>query len=118
MLGTSLLAGACLPLLVADSLPGAGVAIALTGTMVTPLLTLASVLTESAVHPYALTQAFAWLSSASSAGSAAAAAAAGHAVDAAGAHGGFAIASAATATMTVLALAGWRTLHVRTEARL
>ncbi|NBE99964.1 MFS transporter [Nonomuraea sp. KC401] len=118
VLGTSLLAGACLPLLVADSLPGAGVAIALTGTMVTPILTLSSMLTESAVHPYALTQAFAWLSSASSAGSAAAAAAAGHAVDAAGAHGGFAIASAATATMTVLALAGWRTLHVRTEAGL
>ncbi|TDC99192.1 MFS transporter [Nonomuraea deserti] len=114
-LATSALAGACLPLLMADSLPGAGVAIALTGTMISPILVVATVLTESAVHRHALTQAFTWLNSASAAGSAAAAAASGRAVDAVGAHGGFAIASAATATMMVLGLAGWRALRVRGE---
>lgn len=110
-LGTSALAIACLPLLVADSLPGIGVAIALTGTTIPAILVVAGVLTEATVHRYALTQAFTWLNSASAAGSAAAAAASGQAVDTIGAYGGFAIASAATATMMVLALAGMRALH-------
>ncbi|MGN9841339.1 MFS transporter [Nonomuraea sp. H19] len=110
-LGTSALAIACLLLPMADSLPGLGVAIALTGTMIPPILVVATVLTEAAVHRYALTQAFTWLNSASAAGSAGSAAASGWAVDAVGAYGGFAIASAATATMMVLALAGVRALR-------
>jgi len=59
-----------------------------------------------------LTQAFAWLNSASAAGSAGAAAAAGWAVGTFGAHGGFAVAAIATGVMAVLAVAGLRALRV------
>ncbi|MEU7895893.1 MFS transporter [Nonomuraea sp. NPDC049152] len=101
----------CLPLLAADSLPGLGFAIALTGMAVPPILVLSSVLAEAAVHRAVLTQAFTWLNSASAAGSAGAAAVSGRAVDAFGAHGGFAVAAAATAVMAVLAVAGVRALQ-------
>ena len=88
-----------------------GFALALTGLAIPPLLVLCTVLAESAVHRAVLTQAFAWLNSASAAGSAGAAAAAGWAVDGFGAHGGFAMAAAA-ATMALLAVAGLRALRV------
>ena len=70
-----------------------GCCVALTGLAIPPILVLCSVLAESAVHRAVLTQAFAWLNSASAAGSAGAAAVAGWAVDTFGAHGGFAVAA-------------------------
>ena len=97
------LALGCLPLLVADSVPELGLTLAVTGLAVPPILVLSSVLTAASVHRAALTQAFTWLNSASAAGAAAAAALSGRAVDAYGAHGGFAIAVAATSAMAVLA---------------
>ncbi|WP_326640165.1 MFS transporter [Nonomuraea fuscirosea] len=109
--GTSVLAVCCLSLPVTDSLPWLGVAVALTGMTIPPILVITSVLTQSAVHRYVLTQAFTWLNSASAAGSAIAAAASGRAVDTFGAPGGFTIASAAALTMTVLALTGLRALR-------
>ena len=102
------LAIGCLPLLVVGSPAQLGFCVALTGLAVPLILVLCSVLAEAAVHPAALTQAFAWLNSASAAGSAGAAAAAGWAVDTFGAHGGFAVAALATGLMAVLAVAGLR----------
>lgn len=102
------LALSCLPLLAADSPLGLGLALAATGLAIPPILVLSSVLAEAAVHRAALTQAFTWLNSASAAGSAGAAAISGRAVDASGAHGGFAIAAAATSAMAVLAAANAR----------
>ncbi|MEU5951043.1 MFS transporter [Streptomyces sp. NPDC047525] len=101
-LAAAVLALSCLPLLVADSLPGLGLALAVTGLAIPPILVLSSVLTAASVHRAALTQAFTWLNSASAAGAAGAAAMSGRAVDAYGAHGGFAIAAAATCVMAVL----------------
>ena len=105
------LAAGCLPLLVAGSPLELGSVLPLTGLAVPPLLVLCSVLTESAVHPAVLTQAFVWLSSASAAGSAGAVALAGWTVNTFGAHGGFAVAATAAAVMAVLATAGLRTLR-------
>ena len=102
------LAIGCLPLLVVGSSAQLGFCVALTGLAVPLILVLCSVLAEAAVHPAVLTQAFAWLNSASAAGSAGAAAAAGWAVDTFGAHGGFAVAALATGLMAVLAVAGLR----------
>jgi Major Facilitator Superfamily len=99
------LAAGCLPLLVTSSALELGFDVALTGLAVPVLLALSSVLAESAVHRAVLTQAFAWLNSASAAGSAAAAAVAGWAVDSFSAHGGFAVATIAAAVMAVLTAA-------------
>ena len=93
---------ACLPLLVADTFPGLGLALAVTGLAVPPILVLSSVLAAASVHRAALTQAFTWLNSASAAGSATAAALSGRAVDAYGAHGGFAIAAASASALAIL----------------
>lgn len=93
----------CLPLLAADSVPGLGLALAVTGLAVPPILVLSSVLTTASVDRAALTQAFTWLGSASAAGAAGAAAMSGRMVDAYGAHGGFTVAAAATSVMAVLA---------------
>lgn len=109
--GTSVLAVCCLSLPVTDSFPGLGVAVALTGMTIPPILVITGVLTQAAVHRYVLTQAFTSLNSASAAGSAIAAAASGRAVDTFGAAGGFTIACAATITMTVLAVAGLHALR-------
>ncbi|MFB9578858.1 MFS transporter [Streptomyces yanii] len=102
---TTGLALSCLPLPAADSFPGLGLALAVTGLAIPPILVLSSVLTAAFVNRAALTRAFTWLNSASAAGSAGAAAMSGRAVDAYGAHGGFAIAAAATSAMAVLAAA-------------
>jgi Major Facilitator Superfamily len=102
------LAIGCLWLLVADAPFELGLGMALTGLAVPLILVLCSVQAEAAVHPAVLTQAFAWLNSASAAGSAGAAAAAGWAVGTVGAHGGFAVAAMATGVMAVLATAGLR----------
>jgi MFS family permease len=110
------LAAGCLPLLVAGSPFELGFGIALTGLAIPPLLVLCSVLAELAVDRAVLTQAFAWLNSASAAGSAGAAAVAGWAVGAFGAHGGFAVAAVATAVMAALAMTGLRALPQRQAA--
>ncbi|MET8331817.1 MFS transporter [Streptomyces sp. NPDC005181] len=100
------------PLLFAAGSPlGLGLVIVLTGAVVPPILVLFSVLAESAVHRAVLTQAFAWLNSASAAGAAGAAAVSGWAVDASGAPGGFAAATTAAAAMAVLAAAGISARH-------
>ncbi|EWM17033.1 MFS transporter [Kutzneria sp. 744] len=84
----------CLPSLVADSPLELGMGLALTGLAVPVIIVACSISAEAAVDRAVLTQAFAWLASASAAGSALAAAAAGWAVDAFGPHGGFAVAAA------------------------
>ena len=106
------LAIGCLPLLLARSPVELGFGVALTGLAIPPILILCSLLAEASVHRDVLTQAFAWLNSASAAGSAGAAAAAGWAVDAFGTHGGLAVAAIAAGAMAVLALAGLRALRV------
>jgi hypothetical protein len=108
---TAGLAAGSLPLLVAGSPVELGFSIALTGLAIPPLLVLCSVLAESAVHRAVLTQGFTWLNSASAAGSAGAAAVAGWAVDNFGARSGFAVAAVAASVMTLLAVAGLRTLR-------
>ena len=107
------LAIGCLPLLMAGSPFELGSDVALTGLAIPPILVLCSVLAEASVHRAVLTQAFAWLNSASAAGSAGAAAAAGWAVDTLGAHGGFAVAAIAAGVMAVLAAACLRLLRRR-----
>jgi len=102
------LAIACLPLLLARSPVELGFGVALTGLAVPLILIVCSLLAEASVHRAVLTQAFAWLNSASAAGSAGAAAAAGWAVDTFGTHGGLAVAAIAAGAMAVLALAGLR----------
>jgi hypothetical protein len=106
------LAAGCVPLLVAGSPVQLGGGIALTGLAIPPLLVLSPVLAELSVHRDVLTQAFAWLNSASAAGSAGAAAVAGWAVGAYGAHGGFAVAATAAGLMAVLAVTGVRSAAV------
>ena len=105
-LATACLAVGCLPLLVAGSPLELGFCVALTGLAVPPVYVLCSVLAESVVHRAVLTQAFAWLNSASAAGSAAAAVVTGWAVDAFGARCGFAVAAMAAGVMAVLAVLG------------
>ncbi len=102
------LAFGCLPLLVVGSPLELGLNVALTGLAIPLILVSCTVLAESAVHRAVLTQAFAWLGSASAVGSAGAAAVAGWAVDAGGAHGGFAVAAVAAGVMAVLAVTGLR----------
>jgi MFS family permease len=102
------LAAGCLPLLAAGSPVVLGFDVALTGLAIPPILVLCSVLAETAAHRAVLTEAFAWLNSASAAGSASAAAAAGWAVSAFGAHAGFAVAAMASGVMAALAVAGLR----------
>ena len=106
------LAIGCLPLLLARSPFELGFGVALTGLTIPLILILCSLLAEASVHRAVLTQAFAWLNSASAAGSAGAAAAAGWAVDTFGTHGGLAVAAIAAGAMAVLALAGLRALRV------
>jgi MFS family permease len=105
------LAIGCLLLLAAGSPSELGFGVALTGLAIPVILVLCSVLAEAAVHRAVLTQAFAWLNSASAAGSAGAAALAGWAVDTFGAHGGFAVAATATGAMAVLTVAALRALR-------
>ena len=109
------LAIGCLPLLLARSPFELGFGVALTGLAIPLILILCSLLAEASVHHAVLTQAFAWLNSASAAGSAGAAAVAGWAVDTFGTHGGLAVAAIAASAMAVLALAGLRALRVPRE---
>ncbi|OIJ65393.1 MFS transporter [Streptomyces mangrovisoli] len=89
-----------------------GFALVLTGVVIPPLLVLFPLLAESFVHRAVLTEAFAWLGSASAAGSAAAVAFSGWAIDSAGARGGFAVAVTAAGAMALQSAAGLRLLRV------
>jgi MFS family permease len=100
---TAGLAVGCLPSLLATSPLELGFAVTLTGLAVPVIIVLSSVLAEAAVDRAVLTQAFAWLASASAAGSALAASAAGWAVDAFGPSGGFTVAAIFAALMAVIA---------------
>ena len=105
------LAIGCLPMPLARSPVELGSGVALTGLAIPLILVLCSLLAEGAVHRAVLSQAFAWLNSASAAGSASAAAGAGWAVDTVGARGGLAVAATAASVMAVLAVAGLRALR-------
>jgi MFS family permease len=81
-----------------------GGAVALTEAAVPPMLTLLNVLTEKAVAPAVLTQAFTWNNSASAAGLAVSASLAGHAIDAGGSSAALAQAPAAGLVLLVLSV--------------
>jgi predicted MFS family arabinose efflux permease len=81
-----------------------GAAVVLTEAAIPPTLVLLTVLTERAVRPAALTQAFTWNNSASAAGSALAASLAGRAADAWGPSGALAQAPVAGVVLVVLSL--------------
>jgi len=102
---TAYLTGAALLLPLAPSAIWLGAAAVVTEVAVPPTLVLLNVLTEKAVHPTALTQAFTWNNSASAAGSAVAASFAGRVADAWGASAALAQAPAAGLVLLVLALA-------------
>jgi predicted MFS family arabinose efflux permease len=98
------LTGAALLLPLAPSVIWLGAAVVVTEAAVPPTLTLLSVLTEQAVHPAVLTQAFTWNNSASAAGLALAASLAGRAADTWGPSAALAQAPAAGLILLVLAL--------------
>jgi predicted MFS family arabinose efflux permease len=101
---TAYLTGAALLLPLAPSAIWLGAAVVVTEVAIPPTLVLLNVLTEKAVHPAALTQAFTWNNSASAAGSAVAAFLAGNVADAWGASAALAQAPAAGLILLVLAL--------------
>lgn len=104
VVATAYLTGAALLLPLAPSAIWLGAAVVVTEVAVPPTLVLLNVLTEKAVHPAALTQAFTWNNSASAAGSAVAAFLAGNVADAWGASAALAQAPAAGLILLVLAL--------------
>jgi predicted MFS family arabinose efflux permease len=104
VVATAYLSGAALLLPLAPSAIWLGAAAVVTEVAVPPTLVLLYVLTEKAVHPAALTQAFTWNNSASAAGSAVAASLAGRVADAWGASAALAQAPAAGLILLVLAL--------------
>jgi predicted MFS family arabinose efflux permease len=103
---TAYLTGTALLLPLAPSAIWLGAAVVATEAAVPPTLVLLNVLTEQAVHPTALTQAFTWNNSASAAGSAVAAFLAGRVVDAWGTSAALAQAPAAGLVLLVLSLVG------------
>ena len=105
VMASAYLTGTALLLPLAPSAIWLGAAAVVTEVAVPPTLVLLNVLTEKAVHPAALTQAFTWNNSASAAGSAVAAFLAGRAADAWGASAALAQAPAAGLVLLVLALA-------------
>ena len=104
VVASAYLTGAALLLPVAPSAIWLGAAVVVTEVAIPPTLVLLNVLTEKAVHPAALTQAFTWNNSASAAGSAVAASLAGRIADAWGASAALAQAPAAGLVLLVLAL--------------
>jgi predicted MFS family arabinose efflux permease len=104
VIATAYLACTALLLPFAPSAIWLGAAVAVTEVAVPPTLALLNVLTEKAVHPAVLTQAFTWNNSASAAGLALAAVLAGHAADAWGASAALAQAPAAGFVLLVLSL--------------
>jgi len=81
VMAAAYLTGTALLLPFAPSAIWLGAAVAVTEAAVPPTLVMLNVLTEQAVHPAALTEAFTWNNSASAAGSALAATLAGHVAD-------------------------------------
>jgi len=104
VIATACLASAALLLPLAPSAIWLGAAVIVTEVAVPPTLVLLNVLTQRAVHPAVLTQAFTWNNSASAAGLALAAFLAGHAADAWGASAALALAPAAGLVLLVLSL--------------
>jgi predicted MFS family arabinose efflux permease len=98
------LTAAALLLPLAPSALWLGAAVVVTEAAIPPTLVLLNVLTERAVDPAVLTQAFTWNNSASAAGSALAAFLAGHTADALGASTAFALAPAAGLALLALAV--------------
>jgi MFS family permease len=99
------LTGTALLLPLAPSVVWLGVAVVVTEVAVPPTLALLNVLTERAVPPAVLTQAFTWGNSASAAGAAMAASLAGRAADAWGSSAALALAPAAGLVLLVLSVA-------------
>jgi predicted MFS family arabinose efflux permease len=104
VIATACLASVALLLPFAPSVIWLGAALAVTEAAVPPTLILLNVLTEKAVHPAVLTQAFTWNNSASAAGLALAASLAGHAADAWGPSAALALAPAAGLVLLVLSV--------------
>jgi MFS family permease len=104
VIAAAYLTGTALLLPFASSALSLGAAVVVTEAAVPPTLVLLNVLTEKAVHPAALTQAFTWNNSASAAGSAAAAALAGHTADTLGASAALAQAPVAGLALLVAAV--------------
>jgi predicted MFS family arabinose efflux permease len=104
VMAAAYLTGTALLLPFAPSAIWLGAAVALAEAAVPPTLVLLNVLTEQAVHPTTLTEAFTWNNSASAAGSALAATLAGHAADAWGASAALGQAPAAGLILLALAL--------------
>ncbi|MEQ4716588.1 MFS transporter [Nonomuraea sp. B19D2] len=104
VVATACLTGGALLLPLAPSAVWLGAAVVVTEAAVPPTLVLLNVLTEKAVHPAVLTQAFTWNNSASAAGSALAASLAGRAADAWGASAALAQAPAAGLVLLVCSL--------------
>ncbi|MER6945271.1 MFS transporter [Nonomuraea sp. NPDC000554] len=104
IIATTYLTGTALLLPLAPSAVWLGAAVVVTEAAIPPTLVLLNVLTEKAVHPAVLTQAFTWNNSASAAGSALAASLAGRAADAWGASAALAQAPAAGLVLLVLSL--------------
>jgi predicted MFS family arabinose efflux permease len=104
VIAAAYLTGAALLLPFAPSAIWLGAAVAVTAAAIPPTLVLLNVLTEQAVHPTTLTEAFTWNNSASSAGSALAATFAGQAADAWGASAALWQAPAAGFILLTLAI--------------
>ena len=119
VIATAYLACTALLLPFAPSAVWLGAAVVVTEAAVPPVLALLNVLTEKAVAPAVLTQAFTWSNSASAAGSALAASLAGRAADAWGSAAALALAPAAGLVLLILALvlarAARRPEHSRTS---
>ncbi|MDG6103662.1 MFS transporter [Dactylosporangium aurantiacum] len=107
----ALLGVGSLPLLAAAHLPAVTAGVLLTALAVPVVLVLGAVLADAVVTRGVLTEAFAWLGSASAAGSALAATVAGLAVDSRGAGGGLLVAVAAACATAACTLAGLRALR-------
>ncbi|HET6295596.1 MAG TPA: MFS transporter [Kribbella sp.] len=105
---TAYLTGAAVLLPLAPSAIWLAAAVVVTEAAVPPTLVLLNVLTEKAVHPAALTQAFTWNNSASAAGAALAASLAGRAADTWGASAALAQAPLAGLILLVLSLVLYR----------
>lgn len=108
VIATAYLTVTALLLPLAPSAAWLGAAMVLTEAAVPPTLVLLTVLTERAVRPSALTQAFTWNNSASAAGSALAASLAGRAADTWGASAALALAPLAGLLMLALAVVLYR----------
>jgi predicted MFS family arabinose efflux permease len=111
VLATAYLTVTALLLPLAPSPVWLGVAVVITEAAIPPTLVLMSILTQKAVHPGVLTQAFSWNNSASAAGSALAASLAGRAADTWGASAALAQAPMAGLVLLVLSLALARVLR-------